>query len=144
MADPSIRPAALNMSGSVGSLGSGHSPHAWPILAISFITFVVIYGVWYSYSVFLVALIQEFGWSRSLVSGGFAFFSLVNGVVAPLTGPTRSSRPMTNPASKPPAWAQLSTKGDKRPFSNWYAAMTPMVTPMRRSREPCFARRRWK
>jgi MFS family permease len=56
------------------------------VLATSFGTMVVIYGVWYSYSVFLVALIREFGWSRSLVSGGFAFFSLVNGVVAPLTG----------------------------------------------------------
>ena len=86
MADPSIRPAQLTASGSVGTPGSGLSQHACPILAISFITFVVIYGVWYSYSVFLVALIQEFGWSRSLVSGGFAFFSLVNGAVAPLTG----------------------------------------------------------
>jgi hypothetical protein len=38
------------------------------VVAITFVTLVVIYGVWYSYSVFLVALIREFGWSRSLVS----------------------------------------------------------------------------
>jgi MFS family permease len=58
----------------------------WVILATSFGTMVVIYGVWYSYSVFLVALIREFGWSRSVVSGGFAFFSLMNAVLGPPTG----------------------------------------------------------
>ena len=58
----------------------------WLILATSFITLAVIYGVWYSYSVFLVALIREFGWSRSLASGAFAFFSLMNGGLGPIIG----------------------------------------------------------
>jgi MFS family permease len=56
------------------------------ILATSFITLAVMYGVWYSYSVFLVALIREFGWSRSLVSGVFAVFSLINGGLGPPVG----------------------------------------------------------
>ena len=56
------------------------------ILATSFITLGVIYGVWYSYSVFLVALVREFGWSRSLVSGAFAFFSLIHGGLGPPVG----------------------------------------------------------
>jgi MFS family permease len=56
------------------------------VLATSFGTLVVIYGVWYSYSVFLVALIREFGWSRSVISGGFAFFSGMNAVLGPPTG----------------------------------------------------------
>jgi len=58
----------------------------WVILITSFGTLVVIYGVWYSYSVFLVALVGEFGWSRSVVSGGFAFFSLMNALLGPPTG----------------------------------------------------------
>jgi hypothetical protein len=44
------------------------SRRGWTMLATSFTTLAVIYGVWYSYSVFLVAFIREFGWSRSLVS----------------------------------------------------------------------------
>ena len=58
----------------------------WMILATSFITLAVIYGVWYSYSVFLMALIREFGWSRSLVSGAFAVFSLTHGGLGPPVG----------------------------------------------------------
>jgi MFS family permease len=65
---------------------SHESRHGCMILATSFITLAVMYGVWYSYSVFLVALIREFGWSRSLVSGVFAVFSLINGGLGPPVG----------------------------------------------------------
>lgn len=44
------------------------------------------YGVWYSYSVFLVALLEEFGWSRSMLAGAFSVFTLVHGAVNPLIG----------------------------------------------------------
>ena len=65
---------------------SHESRRGWMILSTSFITLAVMYGVWYSYSVFLVALIREFGWSRSLVSGVFAVFSLINGGLGPPVG----------------------------------------------------------
>ena len=55
------------------------SRRGWTILATSFVTLAVIYGIWYSYSVFLVALVREFGWSRSLVAGAFSVFSMVHG-----------------------------------------------------------------
>ena len=29
------------------------------------------YGIWYAYSVFMVVLLQEFGWSRSVLAGAF-------------------------------------------------------------------------
>ncbi|MFB3820260.1 MAG: MFS transporter [Candidatus Methylomirabilales bacterium] len=51
-----------------------------------FVTLAITYGVWYSYSVYLVALVGEFGWSRSLVAGAFSFFLLVHGAVGPLAG----------------------------------------------------------
>jgi len=44
------------------------------------------YGVWYSYSVFLVALLREFGWSRSVLAGAFSVFTLVHGGANPLIG----------------------------------------------------------
>jgi MFS family permease len=63
---------------------SGTRP--WIIVATTFFTLVVIYGVWYSYSVFLVALVRHFGWSRSLVAGAFSFFVLVHGALGPVVG----------------------------------------------------------
>jgi MFS family permease len=46
----------------------------------------MVYGIWYSFSVFLVALLKEFGWSRSLVSGAFSLFVIAHGILGPLNG----------------------------------------------------------
>jgi len=56
------------------------------IVATTFMTLVVVYGAWYSYSVFLVALLKEFGWRRSVVAGAFSAFTLVHGLCAPAVG----------------------------------------------------------
>ncbi|HSB69327.1 MAG TPA: MFS transporter [Candidatus Methylomirabilis sp.] len=58
----------------------------WMIVGTTFMSLAVLYGAWYSYSVFLVALLREFGWKRSLVSGAFSIFVLVHGLCAPLAG----------------------------------------------------------
>jgi MFS family permease len=58
----------------------------WAIVSVTFLTLVVIYGVWYSFSVFLVALVRQFGWSRSLVSGAFSCFVLLHGILGPIVG----------------------------------------------------------
>ena len=50
------------------------------------LSLAIAYGVWYSYSVFLVALLAEFGWSRSVLAGAFSVFTLVHGGVNPLIG----------------------------------------------------------
>ena len=47
--------------------------------AVSFGTLALVYGVWYAYGVFLVALLREFGWSRSVLAGAFSVFTLVHG-----------------------------------------------------------------
>ena len=44
------------------------------------------YGIWYAYSVFMVVLLQEFGWSRSILAGAFSMFTLVHGIANPLIG----------------------------------------------------------
>jgi MFS family permease len=62
------------------------SSRRWVILAAVFINLAMVYGLWYSYSVFLVALLHDFGWSRSTVAGGFSVFLLVNGAISPFIG----------------------------------------------------------
>jgi MFS family permease len=64
-----------------GSLNFG-----WIIVGVSFITLALADGVWYSFSVFFVALLQEFGWSRSLAAGAFSLFVIVHSLIGPLAG----------------------------------------------------------
>lgn len=55
-------------------------------MGVTCVTLALVYGVWYSYSVFLVALLREFGWSRSLLAGAFSVFALVHGGLSPVLG----------------------------------------------------------
>jgi MFS family permease len=59
---------------------------AWIITGSSFITLALSYGVWYSFSVFFVALLKEFAWSRSLLAGAFSTFVIVHGITGPVAG----------------------------------------------------------
>lgn len=59
---------------------------AWRTVIATFVTLGLAYGLWYSYSVFLVAFLREFGWSRSVVAGAFSIFVLVHGLSGPLIG----------------------------------------------------------
>ena len=67
------------------------TPAAFPApsyiaLAVTVVTLALAYGVWYAYSVFLVALLRDFGWSRSVLAGAFSIFTLVSGGVGPVLG----------------------------------------------------------
>lgn len=63
------------------------SPHfAWLVVGVSFVTLGLVYGVWYSFSVFFVALLEEFGWSRSMGAGAFSVFIIVSGTIGPYVG----------------------------------------------------------
>src|SRR5262245_29846256 len=55
-------------------------------LGVCVVTLALAYGVYYAYSVFLVALLREFGWSRSVLAGAFSIFSLVHGAANPVLG----------------------------------------------------------
>ena len=55
-------------------------------LGVTVVTLALAYGVWYAYSVFLVALLREFGWSRSVLAGAFSIFTLVGGGAGPVLG----------------------------------------------------------
>ena len=55
-------------------------------LGVIALTLALAYGVWYAYSVVLVALLHEYGWSRSVLAGAFSVFTLVHGAVNPIIG----------------------------------------------------------
>jgi len=55
-------------------------------LAAIALVLAVSYGIWYAYSVIMVRLLQEFGWSRSVLAGAFSVFTLVHGVANPVIG----------------------------------------------------------
>ncbi len=60
--------------------------YGWVIVALGFITLGAAFGVWYSFSVFILAIIQEFGWSRAATSSIFSLFVLSQALMNPLTG----------------------------------------------------------
>lgn len=60
--------------------------HGWVVLAASFLTLGVMYGVTYAFPVFFVALIGAFGWSRASTASVFSLNMLVAGLSAPLVG----------------------------------------------------------
>jgi MFS family permease len=65
---------------------SRQSRRGWIVVGTTSITLGLVYGIWYSYSVFLVAFLREFGWSRSLVAGAFSVFVLLHGCMSPISG----------------------------------------------------------
>ena len=68
-------------------MGADHSFRSGAIVvAALFSTLGLLYGIWYSYSVFLVALIEHFGWSRAITAGAMSVFILVHGSFGPLAG----------------------------------------------------------
>lgn len=56
------------------------------VVGTLFLTLGLLYGIWYSYAVFLVALIDHFGWSRSVTAGAMSVFILTHGLFGPFAG----------------------------------------------------------
>lgn len=60
--------------------------YGWIILAISFITLAFAYGARYSFSIFYVAILEEFGWSRGSTATILSLNLIVYAFAAPLAG----------------------------------------------------------
>ncbi|MGH7356105.1 MAG: MFS transporter [Candidatus Rokuibacteriota bacterium] len=63
-----VRPGALIVVGAV-----------WVILAIAS-------GLYFSFPIFFVALLEEFGWSRGATAAAFSISSIVQGILSPAVG----------------------------------------------------------
>lgn len=60
--------------------------YGWIIVGLCFWFLALAYGIWYSFSVFFVALLQEFGWQRAETAGAFSVFVVIHGVVGIVAG----------------------------------------------------------
>src|SRR5215212_1887573 len=60
--------------------------YGWVIVGAAFCILAVAYIVWYSFSLFLVALVREFGWGRAEAAGAFSIYVLTHAVCAPVAG----------------------------------------------------------
>ena len=62
------------------------APYAWFILAQSFGTAALVFGVWFSFAVFYVALVEDFAWDRGAAALPFSIGNLLQAVLAPAVG----------------------------------------------------------
>ena len=60
--------------------------YGWVVVGISGLVFAVVRGINESFGVFLVAFVEEFGWSRAAVAGAFSFGRAVEGTVSVTIG----------------------------------------------------------
>ena len=65
----------------------GYPNLGWMIIGISFTILAFVYGAaWYSFSVFFVAILEEFRWNRSIAAGAFSLFVILHGITGPFIG----------------------------------------------------------
>jgi MFS family permease len=60
--------------------------YPWVVIAIAFLTVAVAFGARNAFAVFLIAVIEEFHWSRALASGALMLGSVMWTLSAPLIG----------------------------------------------------------
>jgi MFS family permease len=60
--------------------------YGWVVVGISVLVFAVVRGINDAFGVFLVAFVEEFGWSRAAVAGAFSFGRAVEGTVSVAIG----------------------------------------------------------
>jgi len=65
---------------------SFQTSYQWVILAVSFIVVAISYGQRFTFSVFLISLLEEFSWNRAQLSGVFSLNMIVCGVMSPIVG----------------------------------------------------------
>lgn len=60
--------------------------YGWVIVGTSFSITGLVYPSWHLFSVFYVAMLQEFGWSRADTAAAFSFFTIVYALSAVVAG----------------------------------------------------------
>src|SRR5262249_21248565 len=58
----------------------------WFLILTVWLALGVTFGLMFSFSVFLVPLLEEFRWSRGLAAGAFSLSAVVQGLLSPLIG----------------------------------------------------------
>lgn len=58
----------------------------WIVLAVVWLTLGVSFGLFFSFPIFFIPLVEEFRWSRGLTAGAFSLSAVVQGVLSPGIG----------------------------------------------------------
>ena len=58
----------------------------WVVVGAVWLTLAIASGLYFSFPVFFVALLDEFGWSRGATAAAFSISSIVQGVLSPVVG----------------------------------------------------------
>ncbi len=67
-----------------GISATGTTPRV--VLGVVWLTLGVAYGLFFSFPIFFIPLIEEFHWSRGLTAGAFSLSAVTQGVLSPLIG----------------------------------------------------------
>src|SRR5438046_7165068 len=69
------------------SLASGRAALVpWMVVGAVWVTLAIASGLYFSFPIFYVALLVEFGWSRGATAAAFSISSVVQGVLSPVVG----------------------------------------------------------
>ncbi len=60
--------------------------YGWIIVGIAFVTLMMTMGTWFSFSVFYVEILKEFGWSRAATASVFSVYAVTHGIMSPVVG----------------------------------------------------------
>jgi MFS family permease len=58
----------------------------WTVVGAVWLTLAIASGLYFSFPIFFVALLEEFGWSRGATAAAFSISSVVQGVLSPVIG----------------------------------------------------------
>ena len=68
---------------------SFHRPvlfYGWVMVGVGFVNLAITFGVWYSFSVFILSLINDFGWTTAAASSIFSVFIFSQALMNLLAG----------------------------------------------------------
>jgi MFS family permease len=65
---------------------SSRSRRPWLVVGTVWVTLAIASGLYFSFPVFFVALLEEFGWSRGATAAAFSISSVVQGALSPVVG----------------------------------------------------------
>jgi MFS family permease len=60
--------------------------YGYTIVAVSLVIMTASFGIYFSYGVFFIPLLNEFGWTRAMTSGAFSLSMIISGLLGILMG----------------------------------------------------------
>jgi MFS family permease len=68
------------------SLRGRRALHPWVLVGAVWITLAIASGLYFSFPIFFVALLEEFGWSRGATAAAFSISAVMQGLLSPVVG----------------------------------------------------------